>query len=540
MQACGRPGTPGRPSPGCSATAVPMNTSDAAGEFHQRTKHTWQRIRAESRGLDWGNHPFPFKIYPDLEPLALPRQLPDSRLPATQVLSGHLPPVAAALDLAGLARLLFYAAGVTRILGGVLFRAAPSAGALYPTELYAVCGPLAGLPAGVYHFEPAEFALRRLRAGDFRARLAAAAAEPAIAGLPLCLVLTGIPWRTTWKYRERGWRHLFWDAGAIVANLLAVAAAAGWDARVLLGFVDREVAGLLGIGEPEEYPLGLVTVAAPAAAAPTGSLPLGPISPRTRPLSRSPRSYPLATAAQRAGELPSAEAVSVWRSKASRLRAQPATRSLAAGEVGQARAATDTIETVILRRGSTRRFARHPIAREALGWAMTAATRAVPGDFVPQQATLLEHFLAVHAVQGLPPGAYRWREGHFQLLRAGAERGRTRLLCLGQDLGGDAAATVFHCAQLEPILQGLGARGYRAVQLEAGVAAERLQLTAFALGVGATGLTFLDDDVSAFFGTRAAPMLTVAVGVPAYRARPGRRPAQLPHIGLAKRGRPAP
>jgi hypothetical protein len=276
-------------------------------------------------------------------------------------------------------------------------------------------------------------------------------------------------------------------------------------------------------------------VEAPAAAQATGSPPLEPISLRTRPLSRSPRSYPLGAAAQRAGELPSAEALSAWRRKASRLQPQPATRSLRAGEVGQARAATDTIETVILRRGSTRRFARHPLPRDALGWALAAATRAVPGDFVPSQATHLEHFLAVHAVQGLTPGAYRWSQGEFQLLRAGAERGRTRSLCLGQDLGGDAAATVFHCAQLEPILQGLGARGYRAAQLEGGVAAERLQLAAFALGVGATGLTFLDDEVSAFFGTRAAPMLTVAVGVPAYRARPGRRPNQLPRIGLAER-----
>jgi SagB-type dehydrogenase family enzyme len=505
-----------------------------AEEFHERTKHSWQRLRAEASGLDWGNHPFPFKLYPDLEPLALPRQLPESSLPATQVLSGHVSVSAAALDLAGLTRLLFFSAGVTRILHGVLFRAAPSAGALYPTELYVVCGPLAGLPAGVYHFEPAEFALRRLRAGDFRAHLAAAA-EPAVTGLPLCLVLTGIPWRTTWKYRERGWRHLFWDAGAIVANLLAVAAAAGWDARVLVGFIDQQVAGLLGLGEPEEYPLAVVTVAAPTAAAASGSPPIESISPRTRPLSRSPRSYPLGAAAQRAGELPSAEAVSGWRSEASRLRAQPATGSLPVGDVGVAPAGTDTIEAVILRRGSTRRFVRHPIPRRALGWAMTAATQPVPGDFVPPQATLLEHFLAVHAVQGLPPGAYRWSESEFQLLRAGAARGRTRSLCLGQDLGGDAAATVFHCAQLGPILEGLGARGYRATQLEGGVAAERLQLAAFALGLGATGLTFLDDDVSAFFDTPAAPMLTVAVGVPAYRARSGRRPAQLPSFGVADR-----
>jgi hypothetical protein len=221
-----------------------------------------------------------------------------------------------------------------------------------------------------------------------------------------------------------------------------VAAAGGWDARVLLGFVDQEVSGLLGLGQPEEYPLGLVTVEAPAVAQASGIPRLEPIGPRTRPLSRAPRSYPLGAAAQRAGELPSAEALSVWRNQANRLRAQPATRSLPAGEVGQARAATDTIEAVILRRGSTRRFARQPIPRGTLGWAMAAATRPVPSDFVPPQATLLEHFLAVHAVQGLPPGAYRWSQGEFQLLRGGAERGRTRSLCLGQDLGGDAAATI--------------------------------------------------------------------------------------------------
>src|SRR6266511_857110 len=373
-----------------------MNVPDAAAELHEGTKHTWARILAESQGRDWGNHPLPFKIYPDLQPLWLPRELPESSVPATEVLAGHVSAPTSALDLAGLARLLFFSAGVTRFLQGVLFRAAPSAGALYPTELYVVCGPLGDLPAGVYHFEPAEFALRRLRDGDFRARLAGSAAEPAIARLPLCLVFTGIPWRTTWKYGQRGYRHLFWDAGAIVANLLAVAAAAA--------------------------------------------------------------------------------AVTAWRDQASKLPALPATPSLAASDAGQAGAAADTIEAVILRRGSTRRFARHPIPRGALRWAMATATRPVPGDFVPPRATLLEHLVAVHAVQALTPGTFRWSEGDFQLLRAGAERRRTHALCLGQDLCGDSAATVFHCARLEPILQTLGARGYRAAQLEGGVAAERLQL----------------------------------------------------------------
>ncbi len=110
---------------------------------------------------------------------------------ATEVLAGRVLAPAGALDLAGLAGLLCFSAGVTRFLQDVLFRAAPSAGALYPTELYAVCGPLGGLPAGVDHFEPAEFALRRLQeGGGCRGRVGRA------------LVLQLARENPTWNYRR--------------------------------------------------------------------------------------------------------------------------------------------------------------------------------------------------------------------------------------------------------------------------------------------------------------------------------------------------
>jgi hypothetical protein len=104
------------------------------------------------------------------------------------------------------------------------FRNYASAGALYPVEVYLACADLPGLTAGVYHFDPRGPALTCLREGDHRAHLVrAAASEPAVARAPLVLVLTGLPWRTAWKYTERGYRHLFWDAGMIVTNLLALA-----------------------------------------------------------------------------------------------------------------------------------------------------------------------------------------------------------------------------------------------------------------------------------------------------------------------------
>ena len=114
-----------------------------------------------------------------------------------------------------------------------------SAGNLHPIEIYVACDRLGEVPAGVHHFAPLEAGLTTLREGDHRGGLAAATVAPEVAAAPCGLVLTGIPFRTAWKYGERGYRHLFWDAGTMVGNLLALAEAHGLPARVYVGFVDR-------------------------------------------------------------------------------------------------------------------------------------------------------------------------------------------------------------------------------------------------------------------------------------------------------------
>jgi hypothetical protein len=106
-------------------------------------------------------------------------------------------------------------------------------------------------------------------------------------------------------------------------------------------------------------------------------------------------------------------------------------------------------------------------------------------------------------------------------------------LCLDQALGGDSAYTVFLCARLGEVLAALGDRGYRVIQAEAGIVVGRLQLAAFTLGYGATGLTFHDDEVAAAFGTDTACMMACSVGVPGYQSIPGGppgRPARLARL----------
>jgi hypothetical protein len=83
---------------------------------------------------------------------------------------------------------------------------------------------------------------------------------------------------------------------------------------------------------------------------------------------------------------------------------------------------------------------------------------------------------------------------------------------------------VFESADLDAILDAFGPRGYRAAHLEAGIINGRLLLAAHALGHGATGLTFFDDEVRAAFVTRASCLLVTAVGVPGYRPTPGGPP----------------
>ena len=99
------------------------------------------------------------------------------------------------------------------------------------------------------------------------------------------LVLSAIFWRSTWKYRARAYRYCFWDAGTILANLLAAAAAEGLSTELVTAFADPEIEALLGIDGEHEGALCLVALGS-GAAAPAAEPELRPLSLETIPLSR--------------------------------------------------------------------------------------------------------------------------------------------------------------------------------------------------------------------------------------------------------------
>jgi SagB-type dehydrogenase family enzyme len=483
-----------------AAGTIVVMTS-VARRFHDETTHTPYSIRTSGHTLDWDNKPFPFKVYTDAPAIPLPRDIDVVATPTLEALATPAPP-AERLTLGALTALLYYTAGVTKKKtypggGEVLFRAAASTGALYQTEVYVVAGDVEGLAPGLYHFCPGDFTLRRLGEGDVRAALAEAAAEPALAGRAAMFVVSGIYWRNTWKYQARGYRHLFWDSGTMLANALAVGDALGLAPRLAVGFVDAAVNRLVGLDPQREAALEVLALGPEKAPAPPTDV-RPPLAHDVMPLSATEVDYPALRELHAASGLTSAEEVRAWRARPAPPAREPH------GAVVRLPAPPDgglPLGEAIQRRGSTRRFGPAPLAAGELAAALRAATRPIPAD-VP--SGLVDLYVIVNAVEGLAPGAYAYWPGRgLELVRAGEFRREAAYLTLEQPLGGDAAATIFFLAPLDAILAAWGERGYRLANLEAGLAGGRAYLAAYASGFGASGLTFYDAEVVRFFSPHA-------------------------------------
>ncbi|MEX2147710.1 MAG: SagB family peptide dehydrogenase [Candidatus Rokuibacteriota bacterium] len=478
-----------------------MIPGNVARLYHDETAHSAASVRSSRHTLDWDIKPFAFKVYTDVPAVPLPRDLEPLDVPviSAPAAGGEAGP----MSLGTLTSLLYYSAGVTKKKaypggGEMLFRAAASTGALYQTEVYVAAGEVAGLAPGLYHFCPGDFTLRRLRDGDVRGALAAAAAEPAVARRAVTLVLTAIFWRNTWKYQARGFRHLYWDSGTMLANMMATGHALAQAPRLLAGFVDAEINHLLGVDAEREAGLELLLLGREGAPAPAVDVPA--IDHATMPLSAQEVDYPLLRRMQEASSLDTAAAVGAWRAAVtSPPRATPATVVSLPPPVAGGRGLGETIQ----RRGSSRRFTREPITTAQLATALWAATRPLNAD-VP--GGLVDLYLIVSAVEGIAPGAYAYHAPPHALesLAPGDFRRQAAYLCLEQPLAGDAAAVIFFAASLHDVLATAGDRGYRVVNMEAGIAGGRAYLAAYAHGFGASGLTFYDADVIEFFSPHAA------------------------------------
>lgn len=469
--------------------------------------HEWDppvadpRVVADLTVNDLDRFPWQYKRYADpLPSVALPRALPATAAPAPAVMAGtaDIPP--GRLDVAQLARLLFLSAGVVRTTrrpyGMYLFRAAGSAGGRFPLEVYvaAPAGAVDGLDPGVYFYQPLDHALVRV-------------GPPPRVGAGASIVVTGVPWRTGWRYRERGYRHVYWDAGTMLAQLPAAADSAGVPADLYTRFPDRATTALVGADGVNEWPVAVVSLGGgppgldPGGPAPPGLDPGGPASPGQ--VDASPREFPLVTAAQRAGD-------------GERL-GRPWDRGERLTGTGPGADGAPPVEAVIRARGSQRRM--EPGRRLDGAVYRTCLTVGLRG-------TAIAHRVVVHGVDSVAPGLYRWPDPAGPL-RAGDLRDEAYELCMQQDLARDASFVVVAAADLDAADD----REYRDIHLAAGLAEGRLHLLAYALGASASGMTFVDAMVPAFLDEPLHGVLCTCIGVPSYRSTPGGTPGRPVEVG---------
>jgi SagB-type dehydrogenase family enzyme len=424
-------------------------------DFHEYSSESRTSVFRRAASIEWGEEPESFKRYQGAS-VALPPPL-GAEMGLSDALrtgDGDAP-----LDLQRLSTMLHLTAGVTSRRGGNALRAAPSSGALFPSEVYVIVRRVEGLTAGVYHYDP-----DRHRLDYVAAALAGVKADALIA-------VSAIFRRTGYKYHDRAYRYAVADAGHLLENLRLVTHASGARFSLLSAFDEMEMARALKIDGVEEGVLSVAMINGGAMKTPRDAL---------RP-----------AAGQKVGGSLGATA---FVHQATSLRRD----SEAAGEL--IRLPVPTVMTapareVIAARRSQRRFSGAAVPLSSLSTALAAMA----------QETLLSPAIRIQIVvnraEGLAPGVYRYVAGHaLRRVRSGMMRDEAQSAALSQDVIGDAAVVLVLSADRELMLQE-GPRGYRHGFLEAGMIGERWLLAAVATGLGACPVgAFYDDEAAKLIG----------------------------------------
>ena len=252
---------PGRQAAELSdATEVKYIQGDVGTFYHQWSKPGYSLARGVL--FDWGGQPARYKTYPDAQRITLPDPHGYQGLSLEEAIETrrsirdyrH-----ESLSLEELSRLLHAAQGITAPRRG--FRAAPSAGALYPIEAYAVVHDVAGLEPGLYHYAVLNHELEQLQDRNLRGVITIAGIGQEMLGqTQVCFVLSAIFQRLRWKYRERTYRYALLEAGHIGQNLYLAATSMGLGACAVGAFLDDELNDLLGLDGQEEAALYMISV----------------------------------------------------------------------------------------------------------------------------------------------------------------------------------------------------------------------------------------------------------------------------------------
>ncbi len=514
-----------------------MKSKTIAQIYHQRTKYAAADMSEAQSPIDWAAQPSPYKSYHSENKIDLSPYLPLRNNPFTQE-EIEPPPVEDGLSvgIGEISRLLYFTNGVTGILQypsgqSQSLRAAPTAGGLYPTEIYVATRALPSLHDGIYNFQVNKHSLVPVWEGNFWAEFNKYCLEhESIEHSNLIIIMTGVFGRSSWRYHERAYRRILLDTGHVIGNLFAYADREGLKPFSIERFIDQSLNRLLFLEPSEEGVLFMIALPRATNKAPCQRYAFSLNTPQNRTIDsneaaaeKNPLFLKLhqgsaihAEETYNTKEVGSREALPKpsfrERSLASELTPEFPIEASTEQEItrdcinlkGQAIDWGENIGTTILLRRSTRSFTGNAFSKETLASVMSYATAAQStSSHHLIDPALLETYIVIQKIEGLRAGIYRYspQKEALNLIEEGDFSKQCWHFCLGQDLARDAAALVIHTADLKEAMGKHGNRAYRYLHLDAGYIGQRINLAAIRLGIGVSGIGgFYDDEVNELLG----------------------------------------
>lgn len=533
-----------------------MDPLETVKQYHEQTKHEFNKYARSLGYMDWANQPDPFRRYEGAPLIKLPllkaEDAPVSPSYDSLYSTNRISPQP--LTFNSLSRLFEYSLSITawKEYGGNRWalRSNPSSGNLHPTEGYLLLSDLEGLPLepGLYHYAPKEHGLEQRMCGSKECLDALLQPFPPQSFL---FGLSSIHWREAWKYGERAFRYCQHDIGHAIGTLRIAAATLGWQVFLLPGLDDRSVGALLGLNRLNEFEQAepelpeLICAVIPTPDATVESMPMtlddsavgqcmqGDWQGKANRLSRdNPIPWEIIDEVTKASWKHSTEAPSFQIDS-------PLTLDRMAGDTIQEQRTSLSAHQIIHQRRSAQAFDGVTSITSDQFFTMLervyphanlpVSQRPMPWDSIPWEPTI--HLaLFVHRVDGLPPGMYMllrhsnsFLKDSFQqsmheqfawatpencpthlplyLLEEGnAQRIATQLSC-GQDIAGASAFSLGMIAEFDVSLEKHGSWFYKRLFWEAGLLGQVLYLEAEAAGVRSTGIgCFFDDPVHRVLG----------------------------------------
>ena len=235
-----------------------MNPLELVKQYHEQTKHEFNRYARALGYMDWANQPDPFRRYEGTPLYELPLLAAGDEpvAPSYESLFSSQPVPPQPVTLNGLSRFFEYGLSITawKEYGGNRWalRSNPSSGNLHPTEGYLLIRETADLPLkpGLYHYAAKEHGLEHRGHGTNEAIEALLQPFPTQS---FFVGLSSIHWREAWKYGERAFRYCQHDVGHALGTLRIAGAALGWRVFLLAGLDDRTIGALLGLNRLDEF-----------------------------------------------------------------------------------------------------------------------------------------------------------------------------------------------------------------------------------------------------------------------------------------------